>query len=166
MKHLVNLEINGELHELAVESDATLLQVLREELGLQGTKKGCDSGGCGCCTVLLDGRAVYSCMVFAMTAQDKKIMTIEGLMKNGKLDPIQEAFVQAGAVQCGYCTSGMIMATKEFLLSASSPNELEIRQAISGNLCRCTGYHKIVAAIRMAASGVEGFFQRDGSCPK
>jgi carbon-monoxide dehydrogenase small subunit len=153
MKHLVSLEINSELHELAIETHATLLDVLREELGLQGTKKGCDSGGCGCCTVLLDGRAVYSCMVFAMAAQNTKITTIEGLLKNGTLDPLQEAFIQAGAVQCGYCTSGMIMAAKEFLSSLRSPSDLEIRQAISGNLCRCTGYHKIVDAIRLAASG-------------
>ena len=153
MKHPMILEVNGERHELAVEASSTLLHVLREELGLLSPKKGCDSGGCGCCTVLLDGRAVYSCMVFAMSAQDKKIITIEGLAKDGKLDPLQEAFIQAGAVQCGYCTSGMIMTAKEFLSSARAPSDPEIRQAISGNLCRCTGYHKTVDAIRMAASG-------------
>jgi len=153
MKQVIALEVNGERHEIAVQPSATLLQVLREELDLLGTKQACDAGGCGCCTVLLDGRAVYSCMVFAMAAQDKKITTIEGLPKNGKLDPLQEAFIQAGAVQCGYCTSGMIMAAKEFLSSARSPSDPEIRQAISGNLCRCTGYHKIVDAIRMTASG-------------
>ena len=153
MKQVIALEVNGERHEIAVQPSATLLQVLREELDLLGTKQACDAGGCGCCTVLLDGRAVYSCMVFAMAAQDKKITTIEGLPKNGKLDPLQEAFIQAGAVQCGYCTSGMIMAAKEFLSNARSPSDPEIRQAISGNLCRCTGYHKTVDAIRMAASG-------------
>lgn len=153
MKQVIALEVNGERHEIAVQPYSTLLQVLREELDLLGTKQACDAGGCGCCTVLLDGRAVYSCMVFAMAAQDKKIMTIEGLLKNGQLDPLQEAFIQAGAVQCGYCTSGMIMAAKEFLSTVRSPSDPEIRQAISGNLCRCTGYHKTVAAIRMAAYG-------------
>jgi len=153
MKQVIALEVNGERHEIAVQPSATLLQVLREELDLLGTKQACDAGGCGCCTVLLDGRAVYSCMVFAMSAQDKKITTIEGLAKAGKLDPLQEAFIQAGAVQCGYCTSGMIMTAKEFLSSARAPSDPEIRQAISGNLCRCTGYHKTVNAIRMAASG-------------
>lgn len=152
MKHPLILEVNGERHEIAVEASSTLLHVLREELGLISPKKGCDSGGCGCCTVLLDARAVYSCMVFALSAKDKKIITIEGLPKDGKLDPLQEAFMQAGAVQCGYCTSGMIMAAKEFLANVQAPGEQEIRQAISGNLCRCTGYHKTIDAIRMAAS--------------
>jgi aerobic-type carbon monoxide dehydrogenase small subunit (CoxS/CutS family) len=153
MKQLIALKINGELQELAVEPSSTLLQVLREDLNLLGTKKACDVGGCGCCTVLLDGRAVYSCMVLAMAAQGKPITTIEGLPSNGKLDPLQEAFIQAGAVQCGYCTCGMIMTAKAFLSSVQSPSEQEIRQAIAGNLCRCTGYHKIVDAIRMASSG-------------
>lgn len=151
MKHLISLEINGELHEVAVEPYATLLQVLREELGLLGAKKGCDSGGCGCCTVLLDGLAVYSCMVFAAAAQGRKITSIEGLSENGKLDPLQESFIQSGAVQCGFCTCGMILAAKAFLSTARSPSDQDIRQSISGNLCRCTGYHKIVDAIRMAS---------------
>jgi aerobic-type carbon monoxide dehydrogenase small subunit (CoxS/CutS family) len=151
MKHLISLEINGEVHELAIRPSATLLHVLREELGLLGTKKGCDSGGCGCCTVLLDGLAVYSCMVFAAAAQGKKITSIEGLPVNGKLDPLQESFIQSGAVQCGFCTCGMILAAKAFLSSARSPSDQDIRQSISGNLCRCTGYHKIVDAIRMAS---------------
>lgn len=153
MKQIITLEINGEGYELAAEPSSSLLHVLREELDLLGTKKACDAGGCGCCTVLLDGRAVYSCMVFAMSAQDKKITTIEGLRKDGKLDALQEAFIETGAVQCGYCTCGMIMAAKGFLSSARSPSDVEIRQAISGNLCRCTGYQKIVEAIRMASSG-------------
>lgn len=151
MKSILALTVNGECHEVPVEPYATLLQVLRDELGLIGTKRGCDTGGCGCCTVLLDGRAVYSCMVFALSAQGKRITTIEGLAQDGKLDPLQEAFVQAGAVQCGYCTCGMIMAAKAWLAGQPSPTEEEIRQAIAGNLCRCTGYHKIVAAIRLAA---------------
>jgi carbon-monoxide dehydrogenase small subunit len=151
MKHSLILEVNGERHEIAVEASATLLHVLREDLDLIGPKKGCDSGGCGCCTILLDGRAVYSCMVFAMSAQGKKITTIEGLPKDGKLDPLQEAFIQSGAVQCGYCTSGMIMTAKEFLANSPAPGDPEIRRAISGNLCRCTGYHKTIDAIRTAA---------------
>jgi len=152
MKHPLILEVNGESHEIAVEASATLLHVLREDLNLIGPKKGCDSGGCGCCTILLDGRAVYSCMVFAMSAQGKKITTIEGLPQDGKLDPLQEAFIQSGAVQCGYCTSGMIMTAKEFLANSPAPGDQEIRRAISGNLCRCTGYHKTINAIRAAAS--------------
>ena len=152
MKHPLILEVNGESHEIAVEASATLLHVLREDLNLIGPKKGCDSGGCGCCTILLDGRAVYSCMVFAMSAQGKKITTIEGLPQDGKLDPLQEAFIQSGAVQCGYCTSGMIMTAKEFLANSPAPGDQEIRRAISGNLCRCTGCHKTINAIRAAAS--------------
>ncbi len=151
MKQMISLEINGELHDVAVKPQYTLLDVLREDLGLIGTKKGCDTGGCGCCTVLIDGRAVYSCMVFVMTAQGKRITTIEGLKKNGKLDPLQEAFIQTGAVQCGYCTCGVIMAAKAFLSSNTPAGDQEIRQAIAGNLCRCTGYHKIVEAIRLAS---------------
>jgi carbon-monoxide dehydrogenase small subunit len=126
--------------------------VLREELGLIGTKKGCDTGGCGCCTVLIDGRAVYSCMVFVMSAEGRKITTIEGLRKDGKLDPVQEAFIQTGAVQCGYCTCGMIMAAKAFLSSHRSPDDQQIRQGIAGNLCRCTGYQKIVEAVRLVSA--------------
>jgi carbon-monoxide dehydrogenase small subunit len=154
MKQIIRLDINGETQEVAVEPHHTLLQVLRDELGLIGTKKGCDTGGCGCCTILLDGKAVYSCMVYAMTARDKKITTVEGLSDSATLDPIQQAFIDAGAVQCGYCTCGMIMAAKGYLSSNGShlPGDLEIRQAIAGNLCRCTGYQKIVDAIRLAAS--------------
>lgn len=152
MKLLISLEINGERHEIAIDPSSTLLHVLRNELGLLGTKKGCDAGGCGCCTVLLDGRAVYSCMVFAAAAQGRKITSIEGLPSNGKLDPLQESFITAGAVQCGFCTCGMILTAKAFLANAHSPSDPDIRQAISGNLCRCTGYHKIVDAIRMASA--------------
>jgi carbon-monoxide dehydrogenase small subunit len=153
MKVMIPLEVNGEVHEVGVAPHSTLLHVLREELGLLGAKKGCDTGGCGCCTVIMDGKAVYSCMVFAMTAQGKKITTIEGLQQNGKLDPLQEAFIEAGAVQCGYCTCGMILAAKSHLSSHPSPSDQEIRQAIAGNLCRCTGYQKIVDAIRLVSAG-------------
>ena len=152
MKQVIHLAINGELHEVMAEPHDTLLHVLREGLGLMGTKQGCDTGGCGCCTVLVDGQAVYSCMLFAMAAQQKKITTIEGLRSNGKLDSLQEAFIHTGAVQCGYCTCGMIMAAKALLSESESLTEKDIRSGIAGNLCRCTGYQKIVEAIRMAAA--------------
>ncbi|HXE89822.1 MAG TPA: (2Fe-2S)-binding protein [Terriglobales bacterium] len=152
MKQVIRLAVNGETHEVMAEPQDTLLHVLREELGLMGAKKGCDTGGCGCCTVLVDGRAAYSCMLFAMSAQGKSITTIEGLETDGKLDPLQEAFVHTGAVQCGYCTCGMILAAKAFLSECASPSDEEIREGIAGNLCRCTGYQKIVDAVRMTAS--------------
>jgi carbon-monoxide dehydrogenase small subunit len=152
VKQLISLEINGEVHELAVAPQDSLLRVLREDLGLIGTKKGCDSGGCGSCTVNVEGKAVYSCMTYAMSVQDRPIVTIEGVGENGKLDPLQQAFIDAGAVQCGYCTCGTIMAARELLATVSSPDEEQIRHAIAGNLCRCTGYQKIVDAIKLAAA--------------
>ncbi len=151
MKQLISLEVNGDRHEIAVEPDATLLEVLRDHLGLLGTKQGCDSGGCGCCTVHIGDRAVYSCMKYALSAQHQKITTIEGLGADGKLDAVQDAFVREGAVQCGYCTCGMIMTAKQLLHDDPHPDEDAIRHGIAGNLCRCTGYHKIVEAIRTAA---------------
>jgi carbon-monoxide dehydrogenase small subunit len=152
MKQMIELEINDELHEVAVGPADSLLRTIRETIGLIGTKRGCDSGGCGCCTVLVDGKAVYSCMTMAMSVQGKKIATIEGLGENGDLDPLQQAFIDAGAVQCGYCTCGVIMASKQLLTENPNPNEDEIRKGISGNLCRCTGYQKIVDAIKLAAT--------------
>jgi len=154
MKKIINLDINGQSQEVTVAPHQTLLQVLRDELGLLGTKKGCDTGGCGCCTVQVDGKAMYSCMIFAMSAQGKKITTVEGLAESAVLDPVQQAFIETGAVQCGYCTCGMIMTIKAYLSSNNSrvPSDLEARQAIAGNLCRCTGYQKIVDAIRLAAT--------------
>ncbi|MCL4182127.1 MAG: (2Fe-2S)-binding protein [Burkholderiaceae bacterium] len=152
MKQVVSLDINGEIHELAVHGDATLLSVLRESLGLCGTKRGCDSGGCGSCTVHVDGQAVYSCMTYAVSAQGRKIVTIEGLSTDGRLDQVQQAFIEKGAVQCGYCTCGMIMTTKQLLRDHPHPDDDTIRHGIAGNLCRCTGYHKIVEAIKTAAN--------------
>jgi len=152
MKKLIQLEINGDVHELAVSPDETLLGVLRNHLDLIGPKRGCDSGGCGCCTVQVDGKAVYSCMMYAVSVQDTKVTTIEGLTRGSELDPIQQAFIDAGAVQCGYCTCGIIMAAKELLDTVQNPSEDEIRHAIAGNLCRCTGYQKIVDAIKLAAA--------------
>lgn len=150
MNQLVKLNVNGSRHELAVAPGETLLKVLRDRLRLVGTKRGCDSGGCGCCTVHVDGKAVYSCMVFAHSLQGRAVTTIEGLARDGKLDALQTAFVEEGAVQCGYCTCGIIMAAKDFLATAERPDEQQIRHAIAGNLCRCTGYHKIVEAIKVA----------------
>jgi carbon-monoxide dehydrogenase small subunit len=152
MKKLIQLEVNGDTHELAVSPDESLLGVLRDHLDLIGPKRGCDSGGCGCCTVQVDGKAVYSCMMYAVSVQGMKVTTIEGLTRGSELDPIQQAFIDAGAVQCGYCTCGIIMAAKELLDTVQNPSEDEIRHAIAGNLCRCTGYQKIVDAIKLAAA--------------
>jgi carbon-monoxide dehydrogenase small subunit len=152
MKKLIQLEVNGDVHELAVSPDETLLGVLRNHLDLIGPKRGCDSGGCGCCTVHVDGNAVYSCMMYAVSARGRKVTTIEGLARGAELDPIQQAFIDAGAVQCGYCTCGFIMVAKELLDTVKNPGEDEIRHAIAGNLCRCTGYQKIVDAIKLAAA--------------
>ena len=152
MKKLIQLEVNGDVHELAVSADETLLEVLRNQLDLIGPKRGCDTGGCGCCTVHVDGKAVYSCMMYAVSVQGKTVTTIEGLVQGRQLDPIQQAFIDAGAVQCGYCTCGMIMTAKELLGTTKNPSEDEIRHAIAGNLCRCTGYQKIVDAIKLAAA--------------
>ncbi|MGZ4415124.1 MAG: (2Fe-2S)-binding protein [Gaiellaceae bacterium] len=152
MKQLVTIHVNGELHEVALEPGETLLQVLRGHLGLVGPKRGCDTGGCGACTVHVDGKAVYSCLTYALSVQGRSVTTVEGLAQNGKLDSLQEAFVTAGAVQCGYCTPGMIMAAKQLIDEEPNPDEERIRHAIAGNLCRCTGYTKIVEAITLAAA--------------
>jgi carbon-monoxide dehydrogenase small subunit len=152
MKELITLDVNGEVHEVAVEKSDTLARVLRDRLGLMATKRGCDTGGCGCCTVLVDGLAVYSCMTFAMSLKGKKVRTVEGLPRHGKLDPIQQAFIDADAVQCGYCTCGVMMSARQLLNENPNPTEDEIRKGISGNLCRCTGYAKIVDAIKLAAA--------------
>ena len=150
MKKALQITVNGEEHDLEIMPDATLLNVIRDELGLVGTKRGCDSSGCGCCTVHIDGKAVYSCVVYALSVQGGHVTTIEGLGNNGELDPLQDAFVKTGAVQCGYCTCGMIMTARQLLNEVAEPDEGQIRQAISGNLCRCTGYKKIVDAIELA----------------
>ena len=151
LKHTANLIINGEPHEVVVESRETLLDVMREKLLLTGTKKGCDEGDCGACTVLMDGSPVNSCLVLAVEADGKEILTIEGLAHGSELHPLQEAFVKRGSVQCGYCTPGMLMSAKALLDENSDPTEEEIKQAIAGNLCRCTGYVKIIDAIKEAA---------------
>jgi carbon-monoxide dehydrogenase small subunit len=155
MKTLIGLVVNGESVESAVEPNLTLLQFLREDLGLTGTKHGCGLGDCGACTVIMDGQPVNSCLVLAVQANGREILTIEGLAENGKLHPIQQAFVEKGAIQCGFCTPGMILSAKALLAEKPKPTEQEIRMAISGNLCRCTGYQKIVEAIQEAAKSIE-----------
>ena len=147
MKHSINLKINGEPYEVSVKPNTPLLDLLRDEIGLTGTKKGCDTGQCGACTVLLDGKSINSCLVLAVDANGKEVLTIEGLASDGKLHPLQEAFIQEGAVQCGYCTSGMILSAKALLDENPTPKEEEVKKAIAGNLCRCTGYIRIVKAI-------------------
>lgn len=155
MKTIVQLVVNGESVEAAVEPNQTLLQFLREDLGLTGTKHGCGLGDCGACTVILDGKPVNACLVLAVQARGREVLTIEGLAENGKLHPIQQAFVDKGAIQCGFCTPGMILSAKTLLDEKPEPSEPEIRTAISGNLCRCTGYQKIVEAIQEAAKVIQ-----------
>lgn len=154
MKKLITLKVNGTTHEVAVEPYWTLLNVIRDHLGLTGTKRGCDSGDCGACTIIMNGKPVNSCLVLAIDARDKEILTIEGLAQDGKLHPLQDAFIQKGGIQCGYCTPGMIMMAKALLDENPHPTEAQVRMAISGNLCRCTGYVKIVEAILSASEAI------------
>ena len=152
MKQVIRFKVNGDEYEVAVYPWKTLNEVLREDLGLTGTKLGCGTGDCGACTVIMDGRSINSCLTLAVEADGKEILTIEGLAEGGeKLHPIQEAFIEAGAIQCGYCTPGMVMSAKYLLDRNPEPSEWEIRKALDGNLCRCTGYYKIVEAIKMAS---------------
>jgi len=151
MKWKIELTVNGEPYELAVEPWRTLLEVIREDIGLTGAKEACSTGECGNCMVILDGKPVNSCLVLAVDASGKEVLTIEGLAEGGKLHPIQKAFVDHGAIQCGFCTPGMILAAKALLDNNPEPTEPEVKEAISGNLCRCTGYVKIIEAI-LAAS--------------
>lgn len=151
MKQLINLKVNGEQHEIAIYPWETLLSVLRDHIDLIGPKRGCDAGGCGCCTVHIDGEAVYSCMMFAHSVQGKEITSVEGISDEENLHPLQTAFVEAGAVQCGYCTCGILMSAKQYIDDGGEADEKKIRHALSGNLCRCTGYHKIVEAVKYVA---------------
>lgn len=147
----VNLRVNGEDRTVDVSPRATLVELLREELGLTGTKVGCGRGECGACTVLFDGAPVNACLVFAAQCEGREVTTIEGVSADGDLSPLQQAFVEAGAVQCGYCTPGMIMSGSALLNANSSPGRGEIEEALSGNLCRCTGYVKVVDAVERAS---------------
>ena len=142
VKRAIELNINGDSHELLVAPNHTLLEVLREKLGLMGTKRGCDLGACGACTVLIDGEAYLSCLMLAVDAMGKEIMTIEGLAEGGDLHPLQSAFIEQGGLQCGFCTPGMILTAEAILNEEENPSEDVIKQKLAGNLCRCTGYKK------------------------
>jgi carbon-monoxide dehydrogenase small subunit len=155
MKRIVRFRVNGEQTTVHVEPTKTLLDVLREDLFLTGTKRGCDSGECGACTVLLNGQAVNSCLILAPELDGKDVLTIEGLSKDRKeLHPLQKAFIEKGGVQCGFCTPGLIMTAKALLDENPNPTEEEVRYGVSGNLCRCTGYSKIVEAILTAGEEI------------
>jgi carbon-monoxide dehydrogenase small subunit len=156
MKQDIVLNVNGIQYNINIETHRTLVEVLRDTLGLTGTKKSCNEGECGACTVLMDGKPVASCLVLAVAAQGKEITTIEGLSHGEQLDPVQEAFVKHTAIQCGFCTPGMVMAAKALLDENPRPTPAEVRKAISGNLCRCTGYQQIVDAIMAAAETKQG----------
>lgn len=151
MKQLVTLSVNGKSYDVAIEPRQSLLQVLREELHLTGTKEGCSEGECGACTVILDGKTVDSCLIFGLEAEGSEVTTIEGLGADEALHPMQQAFIEHGGAQCGFCTPGMILAAKALLERTPDPSEEEIRWGLSGNLCRCTGYVKIVEAVKAAA---------------
>lgn len=152
-RYLITLNVNGDARTVLVKGNAILANVLRDELNLTGTKKGCELGDCGSCTILLEGKPVDSCMVLAIEADGLEITTIEGVAANSKLDDIQEAMINFGAVQCGYCTPGMVLSAKALLTRNPHPTEPEVREAISGNLCRCTGYVHIVEALLAVSEG-------------
>jgi len=152
----IKFRLNGRSYVLDVKPSKTLLEMIREDLKLTGTKEGCGEGECGACTVIMDGKTVNSCIVLAVEADNKEITTIEGIADNGKLHPIQEAFISQGGMQCGFCTPGMIMSAKTLLENNPRPNEQEIREGIAGNFCRCTGYAKIIESISMAADAIKG----------
>lgn len=149
----IKLRVNGQTHELSVEPHRTLVEVLREDLGLTGTKVGCNHGDCGACAVIMDGRPINSCLVLAVQADGSTVTTIEGIGTDQGLDPLQKVFVEKGAIQCGFCAPGMILTGKSLLEENPHADEAEIREAISGNLCRCTGYQKIVEAIHSLNRG-------------
>jgi aerobic carbon-monoxide dehydrogenase small subunit len=152
----IKLTVNGEEHALSVRPSATLLDVIREDLGLTGTKEGCGVGECGACTIILDGRTANACLVLAAEADGKDIITIEGLLEGEKLHPIQEAFVEVGGLQCGFCTPGMILSTKALLDEIPTPTDEQIRKGLEGNFCRCTGYTKIIASVKAASEKMRG----------
>lgn len=153
---LIKLTINQQVYELQVNPEQRLIDLLRDQLGLTGTKEGCGQGECGACTVIMDKKPVNACLILAFQADGKEILTIEGLGTEDNLHPIQESFLHQGAVQCGYCTPGMILSAKALLDKTPNPSEEEIRRGISGNLCRCTGYQKIVDAVKEAAEVLGG----------
>lgn len=148
----IKLKVNNKEYKVQIDNDMRLIDLLRDVLGLTGTKEGCGDGECGACTVIMDGEIVNSCLVMAFATDNKEITTIEGVQNGKKLHPIQQAFLQEGAVQCGYCTPGMVLSAKSLLDKNPEPNREEIKEAISGNLCRCTGYNKIIDAIEKAST--------------
>jgi carbon-monoxide dehydrogenase small subunit len=152
----ITIEVNGETHQLLVKPSATLLDIIREDLSLTGAKEGCGEGECGACTVLMDGLAVNACLILAAEANGKHITTIEGLSDGGALHPIQQAFVDIGGLQCGFCTPGMILSTKALLDKNQDPTDQEIRKGLEGNFCRCTGYIKIIESVKVAAQKMRG----------
>ena len=153
-KMLLRLRVNGETHEVATEVNKTLLEVLREDMNLTGTKHGCELGECGTCAVLVDGAPVLSCLLLGIEAVDREILTVEGMTQNGKPHALQSAFADLGAAQCGYCIPGILLTAKALLDGNPQPTRDEIRQALSGNLCRCTGYTKILQAVELAAKEI------------
>ena len=155
MKHLITLTVNGERCEIAVEPRWTLLEAVREQLRLTGSKEGCGTGDCGACSMIVDGRLITSCLMLAAQADGRAVATIDGLADGRILDPVQRAFVDAGGVQCGFCTPGMIMATKSLLDRNPSPTISEVREGLAGNLCRCTGYAKIYESVMLAAQRMQ-----------
>ena len=156
MRRELHIRVNGDEYHLLVDTHRTLLEVIRDEIGLTGTKNGCGQGECGACTVLLDGEPVNSCLVLAHEAEGQDVLTIEGLGSGDKLHPVQRAFVETGAIQCGYCTPGMVLTAKALLDHNPSPTRAEILEGLKGNLCRCTGYVKIVEAVEAASCLLEG----------
>ncbi|HXU36135.1 MAG TPA: (2Fe-2S)-binding protein [Blastocatellia bacterium] len=155
-KALIRFTLNGEPAEVAFAPHKTLLEVLREDLGLTGTKHGCELGECGTCTVLIDGQAILSCLFLGLDTEDREVTTIEGMAEGGTLHPLQDTFADLGAAQCGYCTPGFLLVAKELLEKNPSPNRREIQEALAGNLCRCTGYIKIYEAVELAAARMRG----------
>ncbi len=163
MKKIITLTVNGDPHEIAVDPRQTLLDVLREELGLTGTKRGCGLGTCGACTVIIDGNAILACLTLAIDCSGQSITTIEGISDSGRLHPVQKAFIDHGAVQCGFCTPGIVMTAKALLDETPRPGDEEIKDALSGTFCRCTGHLKIMEAVKKAS----GLDERDkGDGPK
>lgn len=157
MRQPVNIKVNNKNYKLETDVNSTLLEVLRQQLGLMGTKEGCDGGECGACTVLLDGVPVLACLTLAVDVDGQSVTTVEGLAIDGNLDPLQEAFISEGAIQCGYCTPGMLLSARALINRSPNPSVQEIKEALSGNLCRCTGYAKIIKAVQKAA---QVYFQR------
>ncbi|MCZ6676466.1 MAG: (2Fe-2S)-binding protein [Candidatus Poribacteria bacterium] len=153
-KHPVSLTVNGDQYDLLIEPRKTLLATLRDTIGLTGSKEGCSTGDCGACTVIIDGKAITSCLMLAVSANGKEITTIEGLSSNGHLHPLQQGFIEKGGYQCGFCTPGFIMASKAYLDEIPNPTEAELRHALGGNICRCTGYTKIIEAVMSAAEAM------------